>query len=149
MRSRSDSAERRRDSGRRLADDVDAWVATAGADGEPNLVPLSHHWDGETLLLATNASSPTGAALERDGRVRIAVGLTRDVTVIDGVATSLPIEAMPAERADAFTAHAGFDPRRAPGFRWYLVTPHRVQAWREVDEIPRRTLMRDGRWLTD
>lgn len=142
-------AERRRDSERRLAGDVDVWVATASADGVPNLVPLSHHWDGETLLLATNASSPTGAALERDGRVRVAVGRTRDVTIIDGVATSLPLEAIPSERADAFTAHAGFDPRRAPGFRWYLVTPQRVQAWREADEIAGRSLMRDGRWLTD
>lgn len=145
---RSRSA-RRRDAERRLVDDVDVWVATAGADGEPNLVPLSHHWDGETLLLATNAQSPTGASFERDGRVRIAVGLTRDVTVIDGVATSLPLDAMPTERADAFAEHAGFDPRQAAGFRWYLVTPQRVQSWREVDELPGRTLMRDGRWLEE
>jgi hypothetical protein len=26
-------------------------------------------------------------------------------------------------------------------------TPRRIQAWREVDELPDRELMRDGRWL--
>jgi nitroimidazol reductase NimA-like FMN-containing flavoprotein (pyridoxamine 5'-phosphate oxidase superfamily) len=25
--------------------------------------------------------------------------------------------------------------------------PRRIQAWREVDELPDRELMRDGRWL--
>ncbi|MFI7307119.1 hypothetical protein ACIBM8_28280 [Micromonospora aurantiaca] len=32
-------------------------------------------------------------------------------------------------------------------YRWYRITPHRIQAWREADELPGRTLMRDGNWL--
>ena len=32
-------------------------------------------------------------------------------------------------------------------FRWFRVTPRRIQAWREVDELPGRELMRDGRRL--
>jgi hypothetical protein len=28
-----------------------------------------------------------------------------------------------------------------------VLRPVRVQAWREVNEIPERTLMRDGTWL--
>ena len=27
------------------------------------------------------------------------------------------------------------------------VSPHRIQAWREVNEMPDRELMCDGRWL--
>ena len=47
-----------------------------------------------------------------------------------------------------FAARAGFDPR-APGtpYRWFRIYPRRIQAWREVDELPDRELMRDGRWL--
>jgi hypothetical protein len=31
--------------------------------------------------------------------------------------------------------------------RWYRVRPRSMQAWREVDELADRQLMRDGRWL--
>lgn len=140
--------QRRVDTERRLAEDVDVWVATASADGAPHLVPLSHHWDGETLLLATSRRSPTGRNLAAGVRARIAVGLVRDVTMIDGEVEELPIDAVPASRADAFAAHAGFDARRAgPHYRWYLVRPTSVQAWREEDELAERELMRDGSWL--
>jgi len=45
-------------------------------------------------------------------------------------------------------ARSGFDPRalRAP-YPWFRVTPRSIQAWREVDELEGRDLMRDGRWL--
>jgi hypothetical protein len=32
-------------------------------------------------------------------------------------------------------------------YRWFRVLPRRVQAWREVSEMPLRELVRDGRWL--
>jgi Pyridoxamine 5'-phosphate oxidase len=31
--------------------------------------------------------------------------------------------------------------------RWFRISPRRIQAWRAVNEIPDRELMRDGRWL--
>jgi hypothetical protein len=43
-------AQRRRDTEHQLTHDVDAWVASASADGTPYLVPLSFDWDGEALL---------------------------------------------------------------------------------------------------
>ena len=52
--------QRRRDTEHRLTHDVDVWVASASADGAPYLVPLSFDWDGEALLVATPADSPTG-----------------------------------------------------------------------------------------
>jgi hypothetical protein len=143
-------AQRRRDSEHRLATECDVWVATASADGVPYLVPLSHHWDGETLLLATPASSLTGRNLERGAGVRLAVGQTRDVCLIHGTVETLPMAAVDDARADAFAAHTGFDPRTlATRYHWYRVTPRRVQAWREEDELVDRDLMRDGRWLVD
>ena len=58
-------------------------------------------------------------------------------------------ECRPAqERGDRFVAHTGFDPRAlATPYRWFLISPRRIQAWREVNELPDRELMRDGRWL--
>ena len=140
-------AQRRRDTDHRLAHDVDVWVATASADGSPHLVPLSFDWDGEALLLATPAASPTGRNLAATGAVRIALGHTRDVTMVDGDVEGLDIDALPQDVGDRFAARTGFDPRtlRTP-YRWFRVTPRRIQAWREVDELPERELMRDGRW---
>jgi hypothetical protein len=143
-------AQRRHDAERRLAGECDLWVATASADGVPYLVPLSHHWDGETLLLATPASSPTGRNLEQSGRVRLAVGQTRDVCLIEGTVQTLPMAAIDEARGDAFAAHTGFDPRTlTTRYHWYRVTPRRVQAWREEEELEGRDLMRDGHWLDD
>ncbi len=50
--------------------------------------------------------------------------------------------------ADRFAARTGFDPRApATPYRWFRISPRRIQAWREVNELPDRELMRDGRWL--
>jgi hypothetical protein len=35
----------------------------------------------------------------------------------------------------------------AAPYRWFRISPGRIQAWREVNELPGRELMRDGRWL--
>jgi len=60
----------------------------------------------------------------------------------------LEIDALPQERGDRFVAHTGFDPRAlATPYRWFRISPRRIQAWREVNELPGRELMRDGRWL--
>ncbi|WP_308210060.1 hypothetical protein [Actinomadura madurae] len=66
--------------------------------------------------------------------------------MIEGEVEVLEIDALPRERADRFAARTGFDPRdEATPYRWFRVTPRRVQAWREADELPGRELMRDGR----
>ncbi|TDD71107.1 pyridoxamine 5'-phosphate oxidase family protein [Actinomadura darangshiensis] len=143
-----DRGRRRRDTEDRLVQDVDVWVATASADGVPYLVPLSFAWDGEVLLMATPADSPTGRNLAAARTVRLGLGPTRDVSMIEGDVEVLELDALPRERADWFAETAGFDPRPLPApYRWFRVTPRRVQAWREADELPGRELMRGGRWL--
>ncbi len=57
-----------------------------------------------------------------------------------------------ATRASAhprrFVARTGFDLRAlATPYRWFRISPRRIQIWREVNELPDRELMRDGRWL--
>ena len=102
-------------------------------------MPLSYDWDGEALLLATPADSPTGRNLAATRAVRLALGHTRDVTMIDGDVEVLEIDALPRELGDRFSARTGFDPRTlSTPYRWYRVTPRHVQAWREANELPDR-----------
>jgi hypothetical protein len=50
---------------------------------------------------------------------------------------------------DAYVAQNDWDPRTAGDAYIFLVLrPDRIQAWREVNEIPDRTLMRNGTWLS-
>lgn len=138
--------QRKQDTLRRLESDVDTWVATADPEkGAPFLVPLSFLWDGSSLLLSTPAASPTGRNLAATGLVRLGLGLTRDVVLIDGTVEIIEIT---AEVGDAFAAKTGFDPREiGEPYPFFRVRPQRIQAWREVNELKGRDLMRDGRWL--
>jgi hypothetical protein len=70
--------------------------------------------------------------------------------MIEAEVEALEIDALPQERGDRFVAHTGFDPRApATPYCWFRISPRRIQAWREVNELPDRELMRDGRWLSD
>lgn len=143
-----DLEQRRQDTLHRLETDVDAWVASAGADG-PYLVPLSFLWDGTTFLLSTALATPTGRNLRADPGVRLGIGATRDVVLVVGtVAEVVPPAEIPTALGDAFAAKTGFDPRglRSP-YGYFRVVPQRIQAWREEDELTGRDLMVDGAWL--
>ena len=143
-------AQRRRDTEHRLNHDIDVWVASASADGGPFLVPLSFDWDGEALLMATPADSPTGRNLAATRIVRLGLGHTLDVSMIEGDVEILALDALPQERGDRFAARTGFDPRAlATPYRWFRISPRRIQAWREENELHERELMHDGRWLID
>ena len=139
--------QRQQDTRARLSRDVDAWVATAGRDGHAYLLPLSFLWDGAALTVATPESSRTGRNLRSSGRARLAIGPTRDVVLVNGVVEAFTLETVPAELADAF-AHKLWDPREETArYAYFRITPRRIQAWREENELAGRDLMRDGRWL--
>lgn len=140
--------QRKHDALNRLDRDIDAWVATAGpANGAPHLVPLSFLWDGTTLLIATPADSVTSSNLQATGRARLGVGPTRDLVLIEGTldAAQAAADILP-ETGDAFAAKTGFDPRELTGYLYFRIRPRRVQAWREVNELAGRELMRNGHW---
>ncbi len=141
------TAQRTQDALHRLENDVDAWVATADA-GAPYLVPLSFWWDGASLLISTPAASPTGRNLQATGRVRLGIGPTRDLLLVEGLVETLTEADLPAGAAEAFVAKTDFDPRRQTNlYLFFRIRPRRVQAWREVNELADRDLMRDGEWL--
>ena len=139
-------AQRKQDARRRLDEDVDAWVATADRASTPYLVPLSFLWDGETLLISTAAGNPTARNLRAGGRVRLTIGSTRDVVLIEG--SALVADGITDEVADAFATKTGFDPRKQRNYPYFRIRPKLIQAWREVNEIAGRDLMVDGEWLT-
>ena len=121
-------SQRKKDTLNRLEHDTDAWVATADrGSGTPYLVPLSFLWDGTTLLIATPSSSPTSRNLHATGKVRLAIGPTRDLVLIEGSVHPLRTSEISDEVGDAH--------------------PVRLQAWREDNELEDRELMRGGRWI--
>jgi hypothetical protein len=129
---------------------VDAWVATAdSATGTPYLVPLSYLWDGLSLLFATTAASPTGRNLQATHRARIGIGPTRDLVLVEATVQAVVAAAdISSDVGDTFAAKTGFDPRElSASYLYFHLRPHRVQAWREANELPGRDLMREGQWL--
>ncbi|WP_370462361.1 pyridoxamine 5'-phosphate oxidase family protein [Nocardiopsis sp. FR6] len=105
-------------------------------------------WDGTAFLVSTARASVTGRNLLADGRVRLSLGPTLDVVMVDGTAEPVDAADLGQETGDAFAARTGFDPREIDEpYQYFLIRPQRVQAWREVNEMRERDLMRDGRWL--
>ena len=129
--------------------DADVWVASSSTSGPAHLVPLSLAWDGEQVIVAVERSSVTARNIIDSGQARCAVGDTRDVVMIDAMLDrAVDVEKAPPALADTFANQADWDPRASGGENSFLVLrPRRIQAWREVDEIAERTVMRDGTWL--
>jgi len=128
--------------------DEDVWVASASETGEAYLIPLSFYWDGSRLILATLKNSRTVRNLQRAGWARVALGPTRDVVILEGAVTIQRARELDPALAAAFAEKAGFEPRReAEKYVYLLVTPERIQAWREANELTDRQVMQNARWL--
>ena len=143
-----DRAQRVRDTVAKLtAPAADVWVATAGG-GEPYLVPLSMAWVDERVVIAVDGTSRTARNIAAGGTARLSTGGTRDVVMIDvRLERSVGVTG-DAELGERYAAQADWDPRTAgDGYLFLVLRPERIQAWREVNELPGRTLMRDGAWL--
>ncbi|MBF9132231.1 hypothetical protein I0C86_25245 [Plantactinospora sp. S1510] len=59
-------------------------------------------------MISTAATNPTARNLRASGRVRLTIGLTRDVVLIEG--SGVVVDEITDEVADAFVAETGFDP---------------------------------------
>jgi hypothetical protein len=133
---------------------ADVWVATAGEDAGGHassyLVPLSLAWLDERVVLATEANSVTARNIISARRARLGLGPTRDVVMIDADLEQVySLDEVPADLARGYARQADWDPRESGGqMRFLVLRPRRIQAWREADELPGRTLMRDGEWIT-
>jgi hypothetical protein len=126
---------------------IDVWVATAGVPAVAHLVPLSLAWVDGHVVIALEARSVTARNLSASRDARLAVGATRDVVMIDAVLERTVDVGADEALGAAYVAQADWDPRGLAGYVFIVLRPVRVQAWRESNEIPGRTLMRDGEWL--
>lgn len=128
---------------------ADAWVASASETGAAHLVPLSLAWNEDRVMLVTPLDSATARNIARARAARLALGGTRDVVMIDAqLDEAETLAETSSELADAYAQQADWDPRSAGGdYVVLLLRPHRIQAWREANEIDGRTLMREGQWL--
>jgi hypothetical protein len=137
-------AQRIADAQARLEQEIDCWVASADEAGNAHLVPFSYAWLDESVILAMPPRNKTAANLLRAGVARVALDGTRDVVLIDGTVSAGVDDATQA----AYARAAGWDPRtESTEYLWLRVTPTRIQAWREANELKGRTVMRDGSWL--
>ncbi|HEX6248434.1 MAG TPA: pyridoxamine 5'-phosphate oxidase family protein [Nocardioidaceae bacterium] len=125
---------------------IDVWVATASDAGKPHLVPVSLAWVDERAVIAVEPTSVTARNLTASGEARLAVGPTRDVVMVDAVLERAVDVVADEALGAAYAAQADWDPRAATGYVFLVLRPRRLQAWREANEIPGRTLMRDGTW---
>lgn len=136
-------AQRRADLLVTLADERNGWLSTADANGVPHLLPLAFVWDGEKIVMSTRESSRTVRNLRATGRGRLAVGSPTDVVLVDGDFAIAPADA----DVPVVTAELPLHPTRVPGCVYVLLTPQRIQAWRDRAEMRDKVVMTAGKWL--
>jgi hypothetical protein len=149
MASRS-SEERKADALAKLgAVEANVWVASASPTGAVHLVPMTHTWNGTQVVLATEPTSVTVGNISANPRLRLALGDTRDVVMVDAVlVTAVPTSEAPAALADGYATQAGWDPRTdGSEYVYLLLGPERIQVWREAEDVTGRTVMRRGSWV--
>jgi general stress protein 26 len=143
------AAQRVLDAYERLARESDVWLATS-SESRPWLVPLWFLWHDNKIFLATSPASMTAKNIASHAAVRLAFQSTEDVLVLDGSAEIHRAGDVSDDMFASYTAkYAGSDPRTWDDAVIVTVTPDRVQAWRNEDEIPGRVIMRRGQWVTD
>jgi hypothetical protein len=100
-------------------------------------------------VLATEADSATARNIISQRRARLGLGPTRDVVMIDAeLEQAYDLNEVPADLAERYAMQADWDPRNSGDqMRFLALCPQRIQAWREVNELPGRTLMRGGAWI--
>ncbi len=127
----------------------DAWLATADGAGDPRLIVVSCAWTGEAFVVATRDGSPTARNLARSGRARLGMGATDDVVMVDVVAEgSEPASPSGGELTATFVERLGWDPAdEGDDWRYFVLRPTRIQAYRGYGERSGAEVMRGGRWL--
>ncbi len=142
------AAQRKSDAIEKLGKDQDVWVATADDRGIAHLVPLSLCWHDGMVIVAVEARSRTARNASASGQARLALGPTRDVVMINAKASVIPRQDAGPAIVGAYRERTGWEPGSDGGdWVYVLLTPTRIQAWRDVDEIAGRTVMSDGAWL--
>jgi PPOX class probable F420-dependent enzyme len=111
------------------------WVATAGADGRPDAVPVWFWWDGDCIYFSTKADSRKARNLQHEPHVVLHNGDGADPIIIKG--TAAPVESgFELERVDSAYAQKYVAPDSGESATVFIggdvvfrVTPRHVLAW--------------------
>lgn len=141
--------ERREAAIEHLRSHSNLWLATASDGRGPHLIPASYWWDGSRLTTATFEDSRTLKNVRAQPKVRVSVGSTSDVLMIDAAAVIVAVAGIDPAAAEGYARASRNDPRSVPGFVYIQLTPQRMQVWRGAAEFSGRTVMRGGTWLDD
>jgi hypothetical protein len=79
--------------------------------------------------------------------VRLGLGHTRDVAMVEEEVEVFEIDALPQQRVTGSPRTSASARMRWPQRTAGCASPRRIQALREVNELTDREVMRDGRWL--
>jgi hypothetical protein len=141
------TARRRADVVAMLERHGDAWLATA-AGGVPHMIVTAAVWNGESVIVTTRESSRTARNLDENQVARLAFGTSDDAVLVD-VELDLSLPAADAgEVGTAFRKAAGWDPaEEGADWRYFVLRPVRIQAYRGYGEVEGRAVMTGGRWL--
>ncbi len=143
------ASQRRRDALDALRRGDDVWVASPNGDRTAHLIALSYLWHGTRLTMATPLASKTARNLMRAGWARVALASTRDVVIVEGAITTTAIDANGTLRR-AHAEATGFDAGAEPEeYAFLQLAVSRMEAWRDVEELKGRAIMRHGRWVDD
>jgi Pyridoxamine 5'-phosphate oxidase len=147
MVERRTTAQRKTDVLAMLERNDHAWLATAAAS-VPHVIVTQVIWDGESIVIATRQSSRTALNLDESQTARLAFGDSDDAVLMDvELAVSLPAGDA-GDVAVTFQKAAGWDPAaEGPDWRYFVLRPVRIQAYRGYGEIEGRDVMKGGRWL--
>jgi pyridoxamine 5'-phosphate oxidase-like protein len=125
-----------------------AWLATASRSGVPHLISVAAVWDGTSIIIATRGPSQTARNLDAGRRARLAFGPSDDAMVVDvELAATLPA-ADGGDTEALFERAAGWSPaQEGPDWRFFVLRPTRIQAYRGYGELEGRDVMKGGTWL--
>jgi Pyridoxamine 5'-phosphate oxidase len=129
----------------------DLWLATASPSGEPHLIAASAWWTGARIVVATTAGSRTARNLELTRLARLALGSPDDMIAIDvSLLDAIDVDKADAPAREGFAAAVGWNPAdEGPNWRFFGLSPVRIQAYRGYAELHGRHVMRHGLWLAD
>jgi len=148
MSDHRDTAQRKADVLSTLERHGHAWLATATRSAIPHMVVVAAVWNGEAIVVATRGSSRTARNLDEGRRARLGFGSADDAILIDVEVTSTLSVADAGETGALFRRAAGWDPAdEGPDWRYFILRPMRIQAYRGYGEIERSEVMARGRWL--
>jgi hypothetical protein len=132
-----------------LENNGSAWLATAGAAGEPRLIAVSFWWDGSHIVLATRVGNPTAHNLVASRKARLGIGSPDDVIMVDAaLIDQAPAASAKSDIRKGFISAAGWDPaEEGDDWAFFRLQPVRIEAYRGYAELEGRTVMRQSRWL--